>query len=116
MAFYDWFDVWLSAPVLRRVHDAWKLLETKNVYYHTRVLCSSQFTEGVSPRSNRLFHLVPPSENEPVRFAFRERTTANYAQPKITITPIAKLYIHELCVIHGSFTSLSLICFIFNMD
>ena len=54
------------------------------------VICSSQFAENVSPRSNRLVCGAPPSMNEPVRSVLHELTGANCAQTKVTITLIAK--------------------------
>jgi len=78
--------------------------------------CSSQFAENVSPRSNRSIHGVPPSVNEPVRSRIHELTSVNYAQPKLTVTLIPKLCIHEICTIHCSFNSLSPICHISNID
>jgi hypothetical protein len=78
--------------------------------------CSSQFTENVSPRSNRSIHGVPPSVNEPVRSRIRELTSVNYAHTKLTLTLIAKLCIHEICTIHCSFTSWSPIYYICNND
>jgi len=78
--------------------------------------CSSQFTENVSPWSNRSIDGVPPSVNEPVRSRIHELTSANYVQPKLTVTLIAKLCIHEIFIIHRSFNSWSLIDYISNID
>jgi len=85
-----------------------------NLSYIT--ICSSQFTENVSPRSNRSIHGVPPSVNEPVRSRIRELTSVNYAHTKLTLTLIAKLCIHEICTFHCSFTSWFPIYYIFNID
>jgi hypothetical protein len=79
-------------------------------------MCSSQFAENVSPRSNRLVHGAPPSMNEPVRSVLHELTGANCAQTKVTITLIAKRCIHEICAIYRSFTSWSPIYHILNID
>jgi hypothetical protein len=81
-----------------------------------QMICSSQFTENVSPRSNRSIHGVPPSVKEPVRSRIHELTSANYAQPKLTVTLIAKFCIHEICTIHCSFNSWSPIYHISNID
>jgi hypothetical protein len=80
------------------------------------VNCSSQFTENVSPRSNRSIRGVLPSVNEPVRSRIRELTSVNYAHTQLTLTLIAKLCIHEICTIHYSFTSWSPIYYISNID
>jgi hypothetical protein len=68
-------------------------------------VCSSQFTEYVSPRSNLSIQGVPPSMNKPGRSRIRELTSCNYAHTNLTLTLIAKLRIHVICTIHCSFTS-----------
>jgi len=78
-------------------------------------VCSSQFTENVSPRSNRSIDGVPPSVNKPVRSRIHELTSANYVQPKLTVTLIAKLCIHKIFIIHHSFNSRSPIYHISNI-
>jgi hypothetical protein len=79
-------------------------------------ICSSQFVEFVAPWSDWSVHGVPSSTNEPVRSRIYELTSANYAQPKLTITPIAKLCIHEIFTIHHSFNSRSPIYHSSNID
>jgi hypothetical protein len=52
-------------------------------------MCSSQFMKNVSPRSNQSVHGVPPSVNEPIRSVLHELVSADYAQPRVTMTLIA---------------------------